>query len=162
MQLRNLNLKNQIWDKYQFTFSKCSAVLVHWARLLHQVQLVDGASGTIGAFDVSNTGEEDVANGVFLGLHTHLFFRDLGDEVEDDAFSEDNTIACCLGGWFFHYPGQSFLSLSFFMNAFMKVMRLSFLGGCTGVFCWIEACALGLPWFLLHLLTPWLWLEGAL
>ena len=67
--------------------------------LLHQVQLVDGVPDTSGV-DASATGEEDVADGVFLGFHTRLFFRDLGDEVQDEVFSEGVSVAFCLGGWF--------------------------------------------------------------
>ena len=64
--------------------------------LLHRVQLVDGAPDTSGV-DASATGEEDVADGVFMGFHTRLFFCDLGDVVEVDEFFEGSTVACCLG-----------------------------------------------------------------
>ena len=99
---------------------------------------MDGVLNTSGV-DASATGEEDIADGVFLGFHTRLFFRSLGDETEYEVFPEGVTIAFCLGGWFFQYPDRLFLSNSFFMNAFMKVIRLSFFCGGAGVFCWIGA-----------------------
>lgn len=86
---------------------------------------MDGVSDT-SSVDASATEGEDVAEGVTLGFHTHLFFRGLGDETVDEVFPEGVTIAFCRGGWFFQYPSRVFLSNSFFMNAFMKVIRLSF------------------------------------
>jgi hypothetical protein len=77
--------------------------------VLHQVYLVDGVPGTSG-IDASATEGEDIADGVVLAFHTHVFFTDLGDKTVDDVFPEGVAIGICHGGWFFQYPARVFPS----------------------------------------------------